>query len=78
MTDKTFKFTVSGTTAGGVPFHVGGVVECEFRELFDAVMRRCFMDLTSGKAIFGAPGVGCKGPYEIAEIRLERTNGRQH
>jgi len=31
--------------------------------------------LTSGKAVFGSPGIGCQGPYKMRSLLIETTHG---
>jgi hypothetical protein len=34
-------------------------------------MRDPFHTITQGKAVFGQPGRGCNGPYEIRRVLIE-------
>lgn len=67
-----YKFRVNGIMANGVAWSSTGEVECSFPDLFTTVVERTFDDLTNGRAVFGQPGVGCRGPYDISEIHMER------
>jgi hypothetical protein len=73
----TYNFVVEGTAANGQTWIVSGVItrsrSGEFKEALDAVQDHVFMELTRGKAIYGKPGIGCRGPYTITalEIALE-------
>lgn len=63
-------FTVDGTAADGQTWFCRGDVEGELPQILDAAMRQAFEQLTQGKAIFGHPGVGCRGPYKLRKFEL--------
>lgn len=68
------KYTVEGTAAGGQTYICEGQVNRDIGEIPDCfvdVMRSSFNQLTSGKAVFGQPGVGCRGPYSVTRIELK-------
>lgn len=44
---------------------------CELYECFDLTMKDTFEQLTQGRAIYGQPGVGCRGPYAIKRVLIE-------
>jgi hypothetical protein len=71
---KTYNFEVIGAAADGQTWVVNGKVEEVFANVFDTAMRSAFSHLTAGKAVFGLPGVGCKGPYEIHSVLIEATD----
>lgn len=68
---KPYHFTVDGHGAEGTTFRASGTTLCEFARVFDEVMRDTFHQLTSGKAVYGSPGVGCRGPYAIKRVLIE-------
>jgi hypothetical protein len=74
---KHWKFEVGGTAADGVAWHTSGTCEATVTELWDRVMAHSFHALTSGKAIYGKPGLACKGPYEIKKVVVEQIDGYQ-
>jgi hypothetical protein len=76
--EKHYRFHLKGTAAEGVPWESSGEVFCELHQVLNAAMVKTFQDLTNGKALYGHPGVGCKGPYEIQEIKVEKTHGKTH
>jgi hypothetical protein len=43
----------------------------DFAEVPDRAIREAFLKLTTGKAVYGKPGVGCKGPYSIKRLVIE-------
>jgi hypothetical protein len=45
----------------------------QFMSLPPVLMRRAFHKLTNGTAIFGQPGVGCKGPYTVTRMLIEQV-----
>lgn len=75
MIERTFSYEVKGTTAEGVAWQTAGTVVCELPEVWVAVINHTFLDLTRGKAVFGRPGLGCKGPYEVHEVTVKRIDG---
>jgi len=71
MTENIWTYEVIGLDADGNDWTVTGFVTCEFGDAFETANRDCFQRLTSGKAVFGNPGAGCKGPYKIQKFTLE-------
>lgn len=72
---RKFKYTIKGTGAGAATFTTEGEVDSPVNDLFHAfnlAMRDSFLALTEGKAVYGNPGEGCRGPYEIASFLLEK------
>lgn len=72
---KIYQFEINGTAAQGQTWQHSGRVEDTENDLIgvvEAAMIETFLQLTSGKAVFGRPGVGCIGPYEITKLTLER------
>lgn len=76
MKIRTFNYTVEGTANGGQTWTTSGAVQIT-NEAIDTTMhlilRDSFDQLTRGKAIYGLPGVGCKGPYDIYKIVIEQV-----
>lgn len=68
---RTYQYAVHGTAAHDQTWSMSGTVVCEWHEVFELVMRESFRGLTGGKAIYGKPGVGCTGPYDIREFHIE-------
>lgn len=69
-----YTYEVSGTAAGGQSWKTTGEIETEpgdFVLALTQVMKLSFQQLTQGKAVFGNPGVGCRGPYSIKRYVLE-------
>jgi hypothetical protein len=73
MTIKTYTYTVSGTAADGQTWETVGTIACEFVDVWHHAMRCSFEDLTKGEAVYGQPGVGCQGPYDIDKIVIEQV-----
>ncbi len=69
-----YQFTIIGTAANGQTWRTTGKVSCEFNACFDTAMRASFEQLTGGKAVFGKPGVGCSGPYDITSILIQQVS----
>jgi hypothetical protein len=71
---KLWNYEVKGTMADGVSWHTSGSLEAKQVEIYERVMVASFHALTTGKAVFGRPGIGCKGPYEITSVKMEVVN----
>ena len=73
---RTYKFEVSGTCSGGETYLCQGELECPIGGVFQDMLLKCmaesFKQLTGGKAVFGKPGVGCRGPYNITRVLVEQ------
>ena len=72
---KNWKYEVTGNAAGGQSWNTSGTVESEAAEVWSRVLIQTFHALTHGKAIYGKPGLGCKGPYDIKTVRVEQIDG---
>lgn len=75
MTERTYKFEINGTAAQGQTWNHSGSIEDVWHDLsavVEAAMVETFQKLTRGEAVYGHPGVGCSGPYEITKLTLER------
>lgn len=69
-------YTASGTDADGKDWEVVGILNGSNPLELDAIVhlgRSVFQQLTNGKAQFGQPGVGCRGPYKIKMLTLVAT-----
>jgi hypothetical protein len=76
MPTRVYRFEFHGTAAGHSTWKTSGKVVDEnnnLMDVFDHAMRETFLQLTQGKAVFGQPGVGCSGPYEITSLTLTKT-----
>lgn len=71
---RHWSFHVKGTAAGGHPWECRGEIEADPTDLMHRILSHSFHALTNGKAIYGHPGVGCKGPYEIVTLHVERID----
>jgi hypothetical protein len=78
MMVRDFGYEVEGSGSNGQTFTVTGeVTVSSWEKVFDEANRDCFIKLTSGKAVYGQPGVGCGGPYTIKKMTIElREVGR--
>jgi hypothetical protein len=75
MPPKAYRFEMSGTGSNDQTWQTSGVIidtHNDVMSVFDSAMRASFQQLTSGKAVFGKPGVGCSGPYDIRRIVIEQ------
>jgi hypothetical protein len=70
---KHWHFTIAGAGADGSTFETSGTLHCELAETFDNALCDTFEHLTQGRAVFGKPGVGCRGPYDIHRVTIEQV-----
>ena len=73
----SYNYKMSGTAADHQTWSTEGTVEVEPGDFPDTSMlalRDTFAKLTSGKAVFGHPGVGCRGPYKIEKFSLVKKS----
>jgi hypothetical protein len=72
-----YTYEVQGTAADGQTWTTSGTVEMrregDFALVPDIAMRLSFAQLTKGQAVYGLPGVGCKGPYVLLRLLVERA-----
>jgi hypothetical protein len=73
MTMKPYRYTVEGSGAGGNTFKTEGVITAEFHDSFNTAMIETFNKLTNGRALYGNPGAGCSGPYDIHAITIAQV-----
>ena len=74
---KNWTYQVLGNDANGNSWATSGTVQSEFSSVFTKVMVQTFHALSHGKAIYGKPGLACKGPYDIKSFRVEQVDGHQ-
>jgi hypothetical protein len=71
-----YRYEIDGTGANDQTWACTGHVTidrpAEFAGVPDIAMRSAFMELTEGKAVYGEPGKGCVGPYEVTRMLIER------
>lgn len=71
-----YQFMFEGTAADGQTWMTEGTVtvmnEGQFGRALDEAQSQSFLQLTRGKAVYGKPGVGCKGPYRINKFVINR------
>jgi hypothetical protein len=73
---RKFSYKVRGTAADDQTWEAKGEVtvnEVDIFIPFNMVMRDTFAQLTGGRAVYGKPGVGCAGPYEVTSFSMERA-----
>lgn len=72
---RTFHFEINGTAAKGQTWKAAGYIvdpSNDLTSVFNEAMRTSFEQLTEGKAVYGRPGVGCSGPYDVKKIVIEQ------
>lgn len=70
---KPYRYTVEGTAAAGQTWTTQGQVATEIHDVLHVAMMESFDQLTSGKAVYGQPGKGCRGPYDIRRVTIEQV-----
>ena len=70
---KKYHFTFEGSGSNGQTWTTTGYVDCEFHEVFEQAHKATFFQLTNGDAIYGKPGVGCNGPYDIKRVVIRQA-----
>jgi hypothetical protein len=71
---KTFRYTINGLAAHGQTWGTSGIVKIiNAADVFNIAMHESFTRLTEGKAVYGQPGAGCSGPYDISRVLIERV-----
>ena len=65
------KYKIEYSAANGQQLTCEGNLDLRFPDCLDAAMRDSFQQITQGKAVFGNPGVGCRGPYKINRFLIE-------
>lgn len=79
---KTYDWKIQGTAARGQTWVTTGSIDYAMDEffrlekVFTEASRQAFEQLTGGRAVYGKPGVGCSGPYDIKRILIKRRNGQ--
>jgi hypothetical protein len=72
----TYRYTVEGVAADDQSWSASGEVtvgrEGDFQLALLEAQREAFTQLTQGRAVYGKPGVGCRGPYKITKLTIER------
>jgi hypothetical protein len=75
MTDTLkYAWEVAGTAADGQTWKVNSsdtVSPGDFTLVPQLALRAAFYVLTQGKAVYGKPGVACKGPYRVTRMVIE-------
>jgi hypothetical protein len=69
---KSYRYEVSGSAAGGQSWKTEGSVISTFELALVSVMVDSFRQLTGGRAVYGRPGEGCNGPYDIHRVVIEQ------
>jgi hypothetical protein len=68
-----YKFTIDVTGSNNTYTATGDIDGSpgDFIGVCERAMCECFQQLTSGRAIFGKPGVGCQGSYQLTRFTIE-------
>lgn len=76
MPVKNYSFSIEGSAARGQTWTAAGtVIGLSPQDAFANAMLESFQQLTNGKAVFGQPGLGCNGPYQIDKVVIALTKG---
>jgi len=77
MRTRTYRWNISGVDANLNAYHTSGVANHDtdrhLLEVMAQALQESFEQLTEGRAQFGKPGVGCKGPYTIIAMTFVST-----
>lgn len=72
---KTYRYFVDGSDVNGEAFQITGYVDAVAGDVWtkvpEVIGSEVFIQLTNGKAVFGKPGLTCKGPYTIDTITIK-------
>lgn len=68
---QKYDYRMDGTAADGQTWSTQGTVVCEFGDALFNATRDSFRLLTDGRAVYGKPGVGCVGPYNVTRLSIE-------
>jgi hypothetical protein len=77
---RKYRYEMQGTGIGGnghgtQQWQTEGVIQLErqgdFPRMLDQAQLSSFKKLTNGEAVYGQPGVGCQGPYQIKRMLVE-------
>lgn len=72
---ETYRYKYEGLTGSGNTWATEGTIEGDIAEvtIHRETMRASFQQLVNGRAVFGVPGAGCRGPYTITRYTLEKV-----
>jgi hypothetical protein len=74
-----YRYEIAGSAHGGQTWTTSGEVELHQAGDFPAApglaLENAFYKLTAGEAVYGQPGIGCKGPYGITRMVIEKIEG---
>lgn len=73
-----YKYELSGTAADGQTWRTFGTIETQnggqFLNVPMEAIAESFRRITAGKAVYGQPGAGCRGPYAITELIIKAAD----
>jgi len=71
----SYKYEVKGTAADGQTWTADGTIVVQqpgqFPDVPMLALREAFLALTEGRAVYGKPGQGCRGPYRVTGMLIE-------
>jgi len=73
-----YRYEIEGTGADGHRWSTGGLLDLKSDRIADAVEaahKDAFEKLTRGNAVYGQPGKGCRGTYQISKLMIEKIAG---
>ena len=71
-----YSYVMNGTAADNQTWETSGSITIapgDFPNTAMLALTDTFEKLTQGKAVFGFPGVGCRGPYNINKLTIEKV-----
>ena len=73
-----YKYQLNGTAAEGQTWQANGIVETEklgdWLKTPSLALKDAYDQLTHGRAIYGKPGVGCRGPYRMTRLVIDAAD----
>ena len=74
---QRYSFVITGSATESQTWTTSGevtVTSYDFLDVPNEAMLQTFQQLTRGKAVYGKPGVGCRGPYTINSMTITRVD----
>lgn len=73
-----FSYRITGEASGGQTWETEGEYELHspsaLPDMFMDILAESFQALTHGRAVYGQPGRGCRGPYKVNTFVILRAN----
>ena len=72
---EAYRFKIEGLTSNGNTWTTEGTIEGDMADpsIYRTVMAASFNQLTNGSAVLSQPCAGCRGPYTVTKLVLEKA-----